>query len=57
MVQDLRAGTPSDSEVPEWWGKSVLLTFAKVRRCKSATNISRHLKNGYVHKVLNGIDP
>ncbi|MCK3827730.1 hypothetical protein E3O56_20180 [Pseudomonas sp. W2Aug9] len=35
----------------EWWGKSVLLTFAlfsKVSRCKSGTNISRYLNNGYV---------
>ncbi|WP_214658246.1 hypothetical protein, partial [Pseudomonas folii] len=37
----------------QWWGKSVLLTFAllsKVRRCKSATNVSLHRKNGYAHK-------
>ncbi|WP_176469985.1 hypothetical protein [Pseudomonas sp. Irchel 3A5] len=29
-VQDLRAGTPSASEVPsgaKWWGKSALVTF------------------------------
>ncbi|MDG6398595.1 hypothetical protein QCD79_01180, partial [Pseudomonas quasicaspiana] len=36
----------------EWWGKSVLVTFAlsKVTRCKSATNTSHYGDNGYVHR-------
>ncbi|WP_214658453.1 hypothetical protein, partial [Pseudomonas folii] len=25
---------------------------SKVTRCKSATNISRYVENGYVHKIL-----
>ncbi|MRJ22924.1 hypothetical protein FRT60_21730 [Pseudomonas haemolytica] len=35
----------------EWWGKSLLVTFglfSKVTRCKSGTNSSRYLNNGYV---------
>ena len=37
----------------EWWGKSVLLTFAlsKVRRRKGATITSRYRCNGYVHNI------
>ncbi|MRJ20424.1 hypothetical protein FRT60_08795 [Pseudomonas haemolytica] len=35
----------------EWWGESPLVTlglFSKVTRCKSGTNSSRYLSNGYL---------
>ncbi len=52
-VQDLRAGTPSDSEVPRDGARALWLLsrFSKVTRCKSATNISHEHGNGYVHKT------
>ncbi len=45
-------GMPSDSEAPSGGARAfcLLLRCSKVRRCKSATNISRHPNNGYVHK-------
>ena len=39
----------------ECWGKSLLVTlglFSKVTRCKSGTNISRNLNNGYVPGLI-----
>ncbi|VVM40449.1 hypothetical protein PS683_00258 [Pseudomonas fluorescens] len=39
----------------ECWGKSPLVTlglFSKVTRCKSGTNISRNLNNGYVPGLI-----
>src|SRR5476651_1943180 len=48
---DLRHTEPKRGA--EWWGKSVLVTFArcsKVTRCKSGTHISPDQNNGYTHQ-------